>query len=327
MSIAEEPAAFSLREKLSHIFQPTSGEAASSSTRSVFYSIEIAAKDDFNIDQLRRLTPRPVFCSMPWISDENLRYEADFAQMPSLRLADQLRQEQFTVVNHLSCYNLTEAHVDKLLSSQPSIRNMFIVRGDTVNPDQRFLHSAQLVQHLRQYESSRSATAAKLTIGVGGYPGGHVESPSQEDELRHLADKVALGADFLLTQTLYDAASFFRYRDRCRAAGITIPIIPGIYLPHSYRQLQTMLNITRVAMSPTVRATFEEHRDDTPEAFEAFVVQYFVELVRELLQSNAIEPGSSDSVGLIHFFTFNKFNLLEKVISQLEFARQERVGS
>ncbi|XP_050093497.1 methylenetetrahydrofolate reductase [Anopheles aquasalis] len=321
MSISEEPAASSLRDKLSQIFHSTSGEEGSSSTRSVFYSIEIAAKDDFNIDQLRRLTPPPVFCSMPWISDENLRYEADFAQMPSLRLADQLRRKQFTVVNHLSCYNLTEVQVDKLLSSQPPIRNMFIVRGDTVNPDQRFQHSAQLVQHLRRYESTRTP---KLTIGVGGYPGGHVESPSQEDELRHLADKVALGADFLLTQTLYDAASFFRYRDRCRAAGITIPIIPGIYLPHSYRQLQTMLNITRVAMAPGVRATFEAHREDTPEAFEAFVVQYFVELVRELLQSNAIEPdgSSSDPVRLVHFFTFNKFSLLEKVISQLEFDQQ-----
>uniref|UniRef100_A0A182FF44 Uncharacterized protein n=2 Tax=Anopheles albimanus TaxID=7167 RepID=A0A182FF44_ANOAL len=262
---------------------------------------------------------------MPWISDENLRYEDDFGQMPSLRLADQLRREQFTVVNHLSCYNLTEAQVDKLLSSQPTIRNLFIVRGDTVNPNQRFQHSAQLVQHLRQYESTRTTTAApKLTIGVGGYPGGHAESPSQEDEVRHLADKVALGADFLLTQTLYDAASFFRYRDRCRAAGITIPIIPGIYLPHSYRQLQSLLNITRVAMTPAVRATFEEHRQDTPEAFEAFVVEYFVELVRELLQSNALEPGisSSEPVGLVHFFTFNKFSLLEKVISQLPFGQQ-----
>ncbi|XP_058055388.1 methylenetetrahydrofolate reductase (NADPH) [Anopheles bellator] len=304
-----------LRDQLQQIFHPASA------TRSAAFSVEISTKDDTAIiERLRGLSPQPIFCSLPWVSDANLRYEDDFTRMPSLRLAGQLQQAQYPVVSHLSCYNLTEQQVQKILATG-LVRNLFIVRGDTVNPTQRFTHSFDLVDYLRRVPAEDSAggtaTASRLTIGVGGYPQGHHQSRSPTDEIRHLAEKVALGADFLLTQTLYDAASFFHYRDRCRAAGISIPIVPGIYLPHSYRQLQTMLGFTRVTLPPSVRDAFEAHAGDTPEEFEAFVVEYFSGVVRELL--DPIETSIDDPVKLVHFFTFNNLSLLQKVLDRVKF--------
>uniref|UniRef100_A0A182JUH4 Uncharacterized protein n=1 Tax=Anopheles christyi TaxID=43041 RepID=A0A182JUH4_9DIPT len=294
-----------LYAKLDHIFN------SSTQAIPVRYSIEISSKDDFDIGQLERLTPQPVFSALPWISDENLRYADNFSRSPTLQLTNRLRKSRYTVVNHVSCYNITEQQVDQLLST--GIRNLFVIRGDTVSPEQTFLNSAGLVQYLRKQEQQKGHS--KLTIGVGGYPYGHHQSPSETDELRYLAEKISNGVDFLLTQTVYDAQSFLRYRTRCREAGISIPIIPGIYVPHSYRHLQTMLNLTRIQLRPTVRDAFDTHANDAPEQFEAFMVDYFVGVLRELLEPNA---SSSDPIKLVHFFTFNKFALLQQVLHRLE---------
>uniref|UniRef100_A0A182NHV5 Uncharacterized protein n=1 Tax=Anopheles dirus TaxID=7168 RepID=A0A182NHV5_9DIPT len=297
-----------LRTKLKRIYNnpPTGTDAPV-----VSYSIEVAAKDDFDIERLRSLAPQPIFCSLPWISDDNLRYADDFLRSPTLRLAGELRRSRYTVVSHVSCYNITEHQIDKLFTTA-DIRNVFVIRGDTVNPAQTFQNSAGLVAYLRKREQSENR---QLTVGVGGYPYGHHQSPTEADELRYLREKIDHGVDFLLTQTLYDAGSFFRYRDRCRSAGISVPVVPGIYVPHSYRHLQAMLAITRIELDPAVRAAFEAHADDEPEQFEAFAVEYFVGVVRELLEPNVAR--SSDPVRWVHFFTFNKFGLLEKVLQQL----------
>uniref|UniRef100_A0A182LXW8 Uncharacterized protein n=1 Tax=Anopheles culicifacies TaxID=139723 RepID=A0A182LXW8_9DIPT len=255
----------------------------------VSYSIEIAAKDDFKVGELERLTPQPIFCALPWISDDNLRYADDFRRAPTLELSDQLSTAQYTVVNHVSCYNITEQQVDGLLSS--GIRNLFVIRGDTVQEEQTFQHSAALVRYLRKQQEER--VLPKLTIGVGGYPYGHHQSPSKLEELRYLKEKIDQGVDFLLTQTLYDAESFFRYREQCRTAGISIPIIPGIYVPYSYRHLRAMLNLTRITLLPAMDAAFAAHANDDPAQFEAFVVEHFVGVLRELLEPNVT---SSDPI-------------------------------
>uniref|UniRef100_A0A182RSN4 Uncharacterized protein n=1 Tax=Anopheles funestus TaxID=62324 RepID=A0A182RSN4_ANOFN len=274
----------------------------------VQYSIEIAAKEDFNIGELERLTPQPVFCALPWILDDNLRYADDFLRAPTLQLTGQLRNAQYTVVNHVSCYNITEQQVERLLSA--GIQNLFVIRGDTVQRDQKFQHSAELVQFLQQQQPDRP----KLTIGVGGYPYGHHQSPSKTEELRYLKEKIDHGVDFLLTQTLYDAESFFRYREQCRTAGIRIPIIPGIYVPYSYRHLRAMLNLTRITLPPALDAVFAAHANDDPEQFEAFAVEHFVGVLGELLKPNVT---SNDPIKLVHFFSFNKFALVQKVLQKL----------
>ncbi|XP_050075183.1 methylenetetrahydrofolate reductase [Anopheles maculipalpis] len=291
-----------LRKKLDHIF-------SSPAAQGVCYSMEIAAKDDFDIGLLERLTPQPVFCSLPWISDDNLRYSEDFLRAPTMQLTEQLRKAHYTVVNHVSCYNITGQQVDGLLAS--GVKNLFVIRGDTVQEEQQFQHSADLVQYLRK----QATTLPRLTLGVGGYPYGHHQSLSQTEELNHLKAKIDHGVDFLLTQTLYDAGSFFRYREKCRQVGITIPIIPGIYLPHSYRHLQIMLNLTRISLPPEVDGAFAAHANDTPEQFEAFVVDYFTGVLRELLEPNRAAPR--DPIKLVHFFSFNKFPLIQKMLQKM----------
>lgn len=264
------------------------------------YSIELIPKEDFVLD-LSRLSPKPMFCSLPWISDNNLQYQR-FVDTPMLKMTAKI-VPHCSVMNHISCYNITETQVDKFVDM--GNWNLFVVRGDTVSENQRFKHSSDLVEYLL------SKNNPDITIATGGYPYVHPESPSMDYDVKYLKQKVDLGVDFVLTQTLYDAASYLQYVDECRRAGITVPIVPGIFLPSSYDQLETVLNLTRVNPPRDVLTMLHSHALDEPAVFEAFVVKHFVDLVRTLRQERP------DEVKLVHFFTFNRLGLLTKVLDKI----------
>ncbi|XP_055611075.1 methylenetetrahydrofolate reductase (NADPH) [Uranotaenia lowii] len=266
------------------------------------YSIELIPKEDFVLDLSRlRAGSCPVFCSLPWISDNNLQYTR-FVDTPMLKMTAKI-VPHCTVMNHLSCYNITEAQVDKFV--EMGNWNLFIIRGDTVSEGQRFPHAADLVQYLR------AKNIPEMTIAVGGYPYVHPESPSMEDDVKYLKQKVDLGADFILTQTLYDADSFLRYVDECRRAGITVPIVPGFFLPQTYDQLETVLALTRVNPPASVLELLRSHAQDEPDQFEAWVVSHFSEVVRTLRKQRP------DEAKLVHFFTFNRLDVLRKILDRL----------
>ena len=87
---------------------------------------------------------------------------------------------------------------------------------------EKFNYATDLVQHIR------STTGEYFTICVAGYPTGHPEAKSYEDDLLHLKEKVDAGADFIITQLFFKAATFKKFVDDCRGVGIQCPIIPGI---------------------------------------------------------------------------------------------------
>lgn len=264
------------------------------------YSIELIPREDFVLD-LSRLNPLPMFCSLPWISDNNLQYQR-FVDTPMLKMTAKI-VPHCSVMNHLSCYNITETQVDKFV--EMGNWNLFVIRGDTVSEGQRFQHSSDLVEYLR------AKNIPEMTIAVGGYPYVHPEAPSMEYDVKYLKQKVDLGVEFVLTQTLYDAASYVHYVDECRRAGITVPIVPGIFLPHSYQQLETVLALTRIQLPSPIQDLMQAHAHDEPEQFEAFVVKHFVELVRTIRQERP------DEVKLVHFFTFNRLDLLKKILDKI----------
>ena len=94
-----------------------------------------------------------------------------------------------------------------------------------------------------------------------GYPTGHPEAESYEEDLRHLKEKVDAGADFVITQLFFRADTFLKFLDDCRAIGITCPILPGIFpiqvtlllMPHFEYRLYAFLNTLRISIVPFVK--------------------------------------------------------------------------
>ena len=152
------------------------------------------------------------------------------------------------VVPHLICAgvsaDLLESHLQDFKFM--GIRNILVLRGDAVPGEKRFTperdgyaHANELVAAIRRFEAANGGERY-FTLGVGGYPEKHFESPNLETDIRYLKQKVDAGADQIITQMFFDNAVFYDFVDRCRAAGITVPIVPGIKPLSSARQVDLL---------------------------------------------------------------------------------------
>lgn len=152
------------------------------------------------------------------------------------------------VVPHLICggagADLIEAQLQNFKFM--GISNILVLRGDALPGEKRFspesdgyAHASELVAAIRRFEKAEGGRKL-FTLGVGGYPEKHVEAPNPETDLRYLKEKVDAGADQIITQMFFDNAVFYDFTARCRAAGITVPIIPGIKPLSSERQVDLL---------------------------------------------------------------------------------------
>lgn len=131
---------------------------------------------------------------------------------------------------HLTCCNQTKEKITGYLSKAKrlGLKNIMALRGDPMGADWEeeeagFNYATDLVKHIRcEFDDY-------FDICVAGYPTGHPEAESYDEDLRHLKEKMDAGADFIITQLFFRADTFLKFVRDCRAIGITCPILPGIF--------------------------------------------------------------------------------------------------
>ncbi len=96
-------------------------------------------------------------------------------------------------------------------------------------------------------------TLTLVKVGVAGYPRGHPEAPSYEEDLLRLKEKVDAGADFVITQLFFKASTFKRFIDDCRAVGITVPILPGVMPIQSSDSLRHIVKLSKLDVPPEIQ--------------------------------------------------------------------------
>lgn len=150
------------------------------------------------------------------------------------------------MVPHVICAGVTEEEIYSQLYDYHflGIENLLALRGDSLQGESRFTptpggfsHANELVEAIRRFEGSIGAT---FCVGVGGYPEKHFEATNLSDDIAHLKAKVDAGADYIITQMFFDNAVFYRFVDACRAAGIQVPIVPGLKPLANKRQLELL---------------------------------------------------------------------------------------
>jgi methylenetetrahydrofolate reductase (NADPH) len=146
-----------------------------------------------------------------------------------------------------------------------------------------------------------------LCVAAACYPERHPEAPSAEADLRHLKAKVDAGADFLITQLFFDNADYFAFVERARAAGIQVPIVPGIMPITNLSQIKRFTALCGSCI-PTPLLTRLEASGSDPDAVRAIGVDHATEQCRGLLAAGA--PG-------IHFYTLNRSLATRHVLEQL----------
>ncbi|HBL18640.1 MAG TPA: methylenetetrahydrofolate reductase [NAD(P)H] [Elusimicrobia bacterium] len=208
---------------------------------------------------------------------------------------------------HLTCVAHTPAEIAALLGRIRSfgIENIVALRGDLpkdlapgAGPGP-IPHAADLVRLIRSHGGS--------SVAVAAYPEKHPESPSPEEDLRRFREKTEAGADWAITQLFFDNASYFDFTARARAAGIAIPIVPGIMPVTNFKQLQKFTAMCGTRLPEPMLRDLAPIADD-PEAVLRYGIDYAVRQCRELLQRGA--PG-------IHFYTLNRSHATATILERL----------
>jgi methylenetetrahydrofolate reductase (NADPH) len=233
-------------------------------------------------DALRRMGPD--FVSVTYGAGGTTRDRT--AQVSAL-----LRGEfSFTVMPHLTCVGHTRGELEVLADQihAQGFRNIMTLRGDApkgattfpVLPD-GFRHAAELVALLKRRHPD-------FCLGVAGYPEKHPEAPSLEADLTHLKRKVDAGADFITTQLFFDNAVYYRFVERCRAEGITVPIVPGIMPVLSLKQIQRFTQLCGSTLPAQLSARLEVAADNA-DVVEMVGIDWALHQIRGLLANGA--PG------------------------------------
>jgi len=222
------------------------------------------------------------------------------------------REHGLEAMAHFTCVGATVPQLRSTLDEMrcAGIENVLALRGDPpagheewVKTDGGLEYSRELVELIR--------ADYPFAIGAACFPETHIHATSPEDDLLHLVEKVAQGVDFLITQLFFDNALYFEFVERARAAGIAVPIIPGILPITQIGQLERMTKMCGASIPPGLHRALAA-RESAPEAVIDFGVAYATLQCAELLAAGA--PG-------IHFYTLNRSPATRAILGALKLTR------
>jgi methylenetetrahydrofolate reductase (NADPH) len=167
-------------------------------------------------------------------------------------------------------------------------RNIMTLRGDPPKGQAEFTPARDGLRHASDLVALLKARHADFCLGVGGYPEKHPEAPSPEADLINLKRKVDAGAAFITTQLFFDNAVYYRFVEKCRAAGIAVPIVPGIMPVLALKQIQRITALSSASLPPKLLRQLEAAGDNA-EIAEIIGVNWALEQIRGLLANGA--PG------------------------------------
>jgi methylenetetrahydrofolate reductase (NADPH) len=202
-----------------------------------------------------------------------------------------------TAMAHLTCVGSSEADIaqvaDRITAS--GIQNVLALRGDAPKNDGEFRPAPGGFAHateLTEFLSSRWS----FDLGGACYPEGHVESTNAADDLKWTKVKVEKGAKFLITQLFFDNQDYFAFVARARAAGITVPIVPGIMPITNVAQIERFTKMCGAKIPHELAGRLRRAASD-PAHVMAAGIEHAIKQCRKLLEGGA--PG-------LHFYTLNK---------------------
>ncbi|KAI9934758.1 hypothetical protein ASPWEDRAFT_175485 [Aspergillus wentii DTO 134E9] len=217
---------------------------------------------------------------------------------------------------HLTCTDMPREKVDAALSAayKAGCTNILALRGDPPREketwevvDGGFRYAKDLVKYIREKYGNH------FDIGVGGYPEGADDNPDVDLLIDHLKEKVDAGSSFVITQMFYDTDNFVSWLKKCRAKGITIPIIPGIMPIQTYAAFLRRANWTKAKIPDSWMEALEPVKNDDAAVRE--VGRHLVADMCRTLLANGINH--------LHFYTMNLAQATKGVLEELNLTPSE----
>jgi methylenetetrahydrofolate reductase (NADPH) len=223
-------------------------------------------------------------------------------------------------VPHLLCSGFTREETEDacIELNYLGIHNVLAIRGDVSNYRKELRqgrtqnpHAVDLVRQLvdlregTYLEEIANSEPIEFCIGVGGYPEKHFEAPNFKTDVAYLKDKVDAGADYIVTQMFFDNDAYFAFVDKCREAGIEVPIIPAIKLIDSVRQLTSLPRNFHINLP-------EELVD------EIMAERKHVREIGHRWARRQLEGLLAGGVECVHFFVMNDASSVVRLIRELD---------
>lgn len=225
-------------------------------------------------------------------------------------------------VPHIICGGFTKEETEYALIDLNflGIDNVLALRGDCIKGQKSFErthgghdYASDLVTQITSMNNGcylsdelQNPTPTKFCIGVAGYPEKHFEAPNLKTDLKFLKQKIANGADYIVTQMFFDNKKFFEFVEKCRSEGITVPIIPGIKPITSKNQIYNLPRNFYIDMPEDLIDAIDNCRTD--DDVKNVGVEWAIMQSQELIKNN---------VPCLHFYSMGKSNAIEQIASKL----------
>lgn len=228
-----------------------------------------------------------------------------------------------TAVPHIICsgYSKIETEYALIDLNFLGITNLLVLRGDKAKHDSKFIanpdghsHASDLQLQINDFNRGLFIdgtkmdinTGEKFTYGVAGYPEKHEEAPNQEIDIQWLKAKVDNGAEYIITQMFFDNTKYFNFVKKCRKAGITVPIIPGIKPIVNLNQLTVLPKVFKVDIPTELVTKLMNCKNDI--SAKTVGIDWCIKQTHELMQNG---------VPSIHFYSHNAVQSVKNVVAQL----------
>ena len=214
-------------------------------------------------------------------------------------------QQEYGIAScaHLTCVNSDGAMLasDVAALQANGIENVLALRGDII-PDvssRVFAHAVELMDYLR---------GKNLCVGGACYPEGHIECADPAVDLRYLYDKQQAGAEFFISQLFFDNECFYRFMEKARKTGITIPVLPGVMPILSKAQIERMIFTCGASLPSAIIRILNRYEND-PASLRKAGIDYAVAQIRDLWANGA--DG-------IHVYTMNRPQIATDILEGMK---------
>jgi methylenetetrahydrofolate reductase (NADPH) len=225
-------------------------------------------------------------------------------------------------VPHLICggFSVNETEDALINLRYLGIDNVLVLRGDAAKNETAFepepgghRFASDLLKQVANLNAGiyleddlKGTQKTEFCIGVAGYPEKHFEAPNMDTDLQYLKAKVDAGADYIITQMFFDNAKYYAFVEACRAAGITVPIIPGLKPVYSKKQLTVLPKTFHIDLPSDL--SNEILRCKTDEEVEKVGQQWLLQQSKDL---------KKNGVPVLHYYTLGKPHVVANVVREL----------
>ncbi len=218
---------------------------------------------------------------------------------------------QVDAIPHVLCGGFSKEDTENLLIDLDflGIDNLVALRGDAVKSETYFKaekeghnYASELVTQISNLnkgiyldEDLQNTNKTNFCIGVAGYPEKHMEAPSMDSDIHFLKQKIKNGADYIITQMFFDNQKYFDFVAKCRALGITVPIIPGLKPIATKKQLNLIPHRFKVDLPDDLIMEVVKAKDN--DAVKQIGIEWCTQQSKELVKAG---------IPLLHYYSMGK---------------------